>query len=131
MSEIYSENNNSMLIDVLDRSQNNYTKKINLLKYDQNSKKVPAYYNRPGPGMYENNQNLSKLSKFESSPGVKMSKAGMSNGFLQGKVAQHRFTEYDKAKVCFGILEQKKDGMYENEKIIKKYRRQELLNPST
>jgi len=53
---------------------------INKLKYDQVSKRVPAYYNRPGPGQYENNHNLTKLSKFESSPSIKISSVTSSFG---------------------------------------------------
>ena len=71
---------------------------------------MPAYYNRPGPGMYDNNSNLDKLSKFETITGPKIVKSvdnskGFINNKLDGKSPQHRFTEYEKAKLCISTLE--------------------------
>jgi hypothetical protein len=45
------------------------------------------------------------LSKFESSPGVKIAKSSGLNGFSIGVIPQHRFVEYEKAKYCIDILE--------------------------
>ena len=64
-----------------------YYNPINKLMYDQNSQKVPNFYSRPGPGMYENNKNLERLSKFQTSTSV-------SIGHNTEMVPQHRFSDY-------------------------------------
>ena len=56
---------------------------VNLQQYDQYSLKVPSYYNRPGPGQYENNKNLDKLSNFSKSTSVTIACTGW-------KEPQHR-----------------------------------------
>jgi hypothetical protein len=56
------------------------------LKYDQDSAKVPNFYSRPGPGMYENNKNLDKLSKFSKSTSITF-----GTNYTSDKGPQHRF----------------------------------------
>ena len=56
------------------------------LKYNQDSAKVPSFYSRPGPGMYENNKNLDKLSKFSKSTSTTF-----ASTYTGDKGPQHRF----------------------------------------
>jgi hypothetical protein len=48
--------------------------------YNQDSKKIPNFYNRTGPGMYDVENNLTMDSRRHKSPGVKFSNDGLPKG---------------------------------------------------
>jgi hypothetical protein len=103
-NDLYSDQeSNVMTTNVQSRTVSHQS--ASAKRYDQTSKRVPAYYNRPGPGLYDNNSNLDKLSKFETTTGPKIVKSIDSSGFFVGKSPQHRFTEFEKAKICVSNLE--------------------------
>ena len=73
--------------------------------YHQDSGKVPRYYNRPGPGMYEADRNIESESRRQRSPGMKFQREGLARGIFEDRLAKHRFTEYSRAELCFKMLE--------------------------
>ena len=73
--------------------------------YDQESAKVPPYYNRTGPGMYEVNTHVESRSNRHRSPGLRFQRAGLAKGFFENNLPKHRFTDYSKAELCFKMIE--------------------------
>lgn len=72
-------------------------------KYHQDTEWIPAFYNRPGPGMYDVNDNLKYLSSREGQRGVKIHKSHMLKGVL-GKVGpKHRFTDFSKSQLAIQL----------------------------
>lgn len=61
--------------------------------YDQDSKKVPQYYTRPGPGLYEVNQNLERLSKFHRTASVSIG----DHSILGSNSPRHRFADFQQS----------------------------------
>jgi len=75
------------------------------LAYHQDSGKVPKYYNRPGPGMYDADRHIESDSRRQRSPGMKFQQAGLARGIFEDRLAKHRFTDYSRAELCFKMLE--------------------------
>jgi hypothetical protein len=68
-----------------------------LVSYKQDSQWVPKFYTRPGPGMYENNRNMSNLSKHPRSSSASITESGMLRGMFKKAGPKHRFTDFSKA----------------------------------
>ena len=74
--------------------------------YDQDSLRVPAFYNRVGPAEYDNNKNIDKLSNHVKSVGTVFSKDGIARaGYYKCQdLPKHRFYDYSK-KVINNLLD--------------------------
>ena len=80
-NDVYSDKNSDVFeSNILTRTVSHQSSRTK--RYDQHSKRVPAYYNRPGPGLYDNNSNLDKLSKFVTNTGPKIVKSSDLKGLL-------------------------------------------------
>lgn len=64
-------------------------------KYHQDSTKVPKFYTRPGPGLYDTS-NIEALSGKDRSQICKFNKSGMLHGIYEDLAPKHRFTDYSR-----------------------------------
>lgn len=64
-------------------------------KYHQDSDKVPKFYTRPGPGLYDIS-NIEALAGKDRSSKVKFNKSGMLHGIYEEIAPKHRFTDYSR-----------------------------------
>ena len=78
--------------------------------YDSQSQRVPPYYSRPGPNLYqpdqckENDSAMEKLSKCSRPKGQVISDSGLAKGFYCGALPTHRFTSYSKSQLNSKLL---------------------------
>jgi len=55
--------------------------------------------------MYDAEKHIESDSRRQRSPGMKFSQAGLAKGIFEDRLAKHRFTEYNRAELCFKMLE--------------------------
>jgi len=104
-------------------------------KYKQDSRWVPGFYCRPGPGMYELN-NIDSLSQHERSRESTINNCHMLKGFYKQIGPKHRFTDFSKAQIekelikTFGTHSEESISMYDKLS-IRPQSTQDFLHPST
>ena len=70
------------------------------VNYSQDASWVPKFYTRPGPGMYEVQENMTTLSKHQKGTIPRIEESNMLKGYFKTVGPKHRFTDYSKAQIA-------------------------------
>ena len=109
--------------------------------YNQDSEKVPVYYNVTGPGQYFETDSMldmknESLSKHGKQTNVLIGKEDFPKGFYENLLPLHRFTGYSRKQLNSELLESKNlntamnNGFVPNKTMVESCKKLNMLKPS-